>query len=98
MKIEKTNDGDTVVLKLGGCLDTASAPEFASALEGAASAKKLIVDFTNLEFISSSGLRHLVSANKKAVADGRALELTGMNAVVADVFDVTGLAKVFSIK
>lgn len=98
MKIEKTVNGDETVLKLGGCLDTAAAAEFGAALEGAADAKSLVVDFADLEFIASSGIRLLVSANKKAVAEGRSIALTGMNEVVADVFDVTGLNEVFVIR
>lgn len=96
MTIDKTVDGDKTILKLGGCLDTAAAPEFAAALDGVSNAKELLIDFTALDFIASSGLRALVSANKKAVAAGNTIVLTGMNEVVADVFDVTGLNEVFT--
>lgn len=98
MKIDKIVTERETVLKLAGCLDTSAAAEFGSALEAAADAKTLVVDFSDLDFIASSGIRLLVSANKKAVQQGRLIALTGMNEVVADVFDVTGLNEVFEIR
>ena len=98
MKITKTLKADETVLALAGCLDTAAAADFEAALKESADVPKLVIDFTWLEFIASSGLRSLVSANKRAVAEGRSIVLTGMNDVVADVFDVTGLTAVFTIR
>lgn len=98
MKIERIENGDEITLKLGGCLDTAAAAEFGAALEGAAEAKTLTVDFADLEFIASSGIRLLVAANKRAVVAGKSIVLANMNEVVADVFDVTGLMDVFTVK
>lgn len=98
MKIDKVENGDETTLTLSGCLDTAASAEFGAALDGAAGAKTLVIDFKDLDFIASSGIRFLVSANKKAVAEGRSIVLTGMNEVVADVFDVTGLNDVFTIR
>lgn len=98
MTIQKTTDGDKTVLKLGGCLDTAAAPDFGAALEDAVGAKELLIDFTDLDFIASSGLRALVLAQKKASSTGNSIILTGMNEVISDVFDVTGLAEIFTIQ
>jgi len=98
MKIEKTLMGEETILKIGGCLDTAAAAEFGAALESVARVPKLLIDFTGLDFIASSGIRLLVAANKKAVSEGREIALTGMNEVVTDVFDVTGLKDVFPIR
>ena len=98
MKIEKTVNEAETVLKLNGCLDTAATPEFAAALEAVANVPSLVIDFGGVEFVASSGLRLLVAANKQAVASGRTIALTGMNEVVADVFDVTGLNEVFTIR
>ena len=98
MKIEKIENGNETTLKLIGCLDTAAAPDFDAALVANAEAKMLVIDFTDLEFIASSGLRSLVAANKKAASAGRSIVLAGMNDVVADVFDVTGLNEVFTVR
>ena len=98
MKIESTVSPEESVLRLSGCLDTSAAAEFGAALEKVAAAKSLIIDFSEVDFIASSGIRLLVSANKKAVAEGRLVTLTGMNEVISDVFDVTGLNEVFTIR
>ena len=98
MKIETIQQAGETTLKLSGCLDTAAATEFDAALSANEAAATLVIDFTDLEFIASSGLRSLVAANKKAVAAGRVIVLTGMNEVVADVFDVTGLTEVFTVR
>jgi len=83
---------------VSGCLETAVSGEFSAALEAAAGAKTLVLDFGGLEFIASSGLRLLVVANKRAQAEGRKIVLRGLNDVVAEVFDVTGLKDVFDIR
>lgn len=98
MKIERIDNNGQVTLKLFGCLDTTAAQEFGQALAGAEAATELVIDFTGLEFIASSGIRHLVSANKKASSAGRSIVLTGMNEVVSDVFEVTGLTEVFTVR
>lgn len=98
MKIETIQNGEEITLRLTGCLDTAAAAEFGAALDGVAAAKTLVVDFAALDFIASSGIRLLVSANKKAQTAGHSIVLTGMNDVVADVFEVTGLGDVFTIR
>ena len=98
MDISKTVNAGESVLALSGCLDTASVGKFDAALEEAAKAPLLVIDFTALEFIASSGLRSLVAANKRAIAEGRSIVLTGMNDVVGEVFDVTGLNEVFTIR
>jgi len=88
-----------MVLKVSGCLDTAASADFAKAVEAAAKdAKTLVFDFTDLEFIASSALRQLVSVDKRLAAAGGEVVITGMNDVVRDVFDVTGLDEVFTIR
>lgn len=98
MSITTIVNGTETTLKLDGCLDTAAAPEFSAALEAVADAKALVIDFSALEFIASSGLRALVLAKERATKAGGSIVLTGLNEVVADVFDVTGLHEVFDIR
>lgn len=97
MVITKSENGNEVVLKLSGCLDTAATPEFAAAIEGTAGAAALLLDMTELEFIASSALRTLVAAKKKRGASF-VIAITGMNEVVREVFDVTGLDEVFEVR
>ena len=97
MEITKTENGSEVTLKLTGCLDTAATPDFAAAIEGTAGAASLVLDMADLEFISSSALRTLVATQKKRGA-GFKIALAGMNEVVREVFDVTGLDEVFEVR
>ena len=97
MEIAKTENGNEVTLKLKGCLDTTATPEFAAAIDGTEGASTLVLDMSELEFISSSALRQLVATKKKRGA-AFTIALTGMNEVVREVFDVTGLDEVFEVR
>ena len=97
MEITKTESGGEVTLKLKGCLDTAATPEFAAAIDGLGEAKSVLFDLTDLEFIASSALRLLVATKKRRGALFP-MAITGMNEVVREVFDVTGLDTVFEVR
>jgi len=99
MEITTKNENGETVLAVSGCLDTAATAEFTCAAEtAAAGAKTLVFDFTGLEFIASSALRLLVTLDKRLTAEGGDVVITGMNEVVRDVFDVTGLSEVFTVR
>lgn len=97
MKIEKTENGREVTLKLGGCLDTAATPEFAAAIEGTSEATGIVLDMAELEFVASSALRLLV-ATKKARGAEFPIVISGANEVIREVFDVTGLDEIFEMR
>ena len=97
MEITKTENGHEVTLKLKGCLDTTATPEFAAAIEGTEGVQTLVLDMCELEFISSSALRQLVATKKKRGA-AFTIALSGMNEVVREVFDVTGLDEIFEVR
>lgn len=98
MEITKSEEKGEVKIAVRGCLDTAATPEFAAALQDVRDDQALLLDFSELEFIASSALRQLVSAKKKRGIAGGPIALVGLNDVVADVFDVTGLNGVFEIR
>ena len=97
MEITKTENGNEVTLKLKGCLDTTATPEFAAAIDGTGGAASLVLDMSELEFISSSALRQRVATKKRRGADFT-IALVGMNEVVREVFDVTGLDEIFEVR
>lgn len=97
MEISKVDENGTVTLKLKGCLDTAATADFAAALESAIQAKAIVLEMGELEFIVSSALRLLVTTRKRRGNDFP-IALVGMNEVVREVFDVTGLDEVFEIR
>lgn len=66
MTINKTENGSEITLKPIGWLDTQAAPELLDELDGLGDdAQSLILDFSELEYISSSGIRAIVTAYKK---------------------------------
>jgi anti-sigma B factor antagonist len=59
--------------------------------------ERLILDFRSVEYISSAGLRVIVTTQKKITSLGRQLELHNVNAHVKGVFDMTGFSKLMKI-
>lgn len=96
MTVEKAMDGRTAVLRLEGWLDTQNAPVLAEALNGLDdSVEKLVLDMEKLEYISSAGIRQIVTAYKEM---NGALTLKNLSTEVASVLHMTGLDKKLSIE
>ena len=92
MQIEKTQEGDIVVLNVSGQLTSATSPEFEAAVNRILETESnLVLDFTNLDFLASSGLRVILSTQKKINVKDGALVIRNVNKVVMDVFEMTGL-------
>ena len=89
MQIEKTQEGDIVVLNICG---QATSSEFEAAVNAVLETEKnLVLDFANLDFLASSGLRVILSTQKKINAKDGALVIRNVNNVVMEVFEMTGL-------
>ena len=98
MTITKNQNGTTLEIALEGRLDTMTAPELEAALkESLDEAESLVLDFSRLEYISSAGLRVLLSAHKKMSAKG-GMKVTHVNEIVREVFEVTGFADILTIE
>ncbi len=98
LTIQKADDVLTGVLS--GRLDTPSAIEFekemAPLLENAD--KKIILDFAALEYISSSGLRRLLTLRKAVESKGGRLEIRHLSSELRKIFTITGFIALFDIK
>jgi anti-sigma B factor antagonist len=97
MTIAKKQNGTAVTLEVEGRLDTITAPDLEKEIQGLADATELTVDFAKLEYISSAGLRVLLSAHK-AFAKKNGLVITNVNETVLEIFDVTGFKDILNIK
>ena len=98
MTITKNMNGTTLEIALEGRLDTMTAPELEAALnESLNGAESLVLDFSKLEYISSAGLRVLLSAHKAMSGKG-GMKVTNVNEIVREVFDVTGFADILTIE
>ena len=96
INIEKTNA--STVMEIEGRLDTTTAPELENAINGEGEAlKSLVLDFKGVDYISSAGLRVLLSAQKKMNSQGY-MELRGVSEAVMDIFEMTGFADILEIK
>ncbi|MCI6995425.1 MAG: STAS domain-containing protein [Eubacterium sp.] len=96
MTIEKTLTGETLTLKVIGRLDTSTAPQLEAEMNDSLdSAKDLILDFSELEYISSAGLRVILKAQKIMNKQGT-MKLTGVNDTVMEVFDITGFSDILT--
>ncbi|MBQ8954203.1 MAG: STAS domain-containing protein [Clostridia bacterium] len=98
MKITKNLNGSSLNIALEGRLDTTTAPELEQALkESMDSATELTLDFGKLDYISSAGLRVLLSAHKVMGKKG-GMKVTNVNEIVKEVFEVTGFADILTIE
>lgn len=96
INIEKTNGATLVALE--GRLDTTTAPELEKAINDEGEAlKSLVLDFKGVDYISSAGLRVLLTAQKKMNVQG-SMELTNVSEAVMDIFEMTGFADILVIK
>lgn len=92
MQIEKTKEGDIVVLKVSGQLTSVTSPELETAINGVLETdSNLVLDFAELDFLASSGLRVILSTQKRINAKDGALVIRNVNKVVMEVFEMTGL-------
>ena len=98
MTIEKKINGEAVTLIVSGRLDTQTAPELENELDSILSGiKELTFDMTNLEYVSSAGLRVILKAQKAMNAQG-SMKLTGVNDSIMEVFDITGFLDILTIE
>lgn len=98
MKIEIKRVEKELTIKLTGKLDTSTAPELESELKGKLEGiNKLIFDFSNLDYISSAGLRVVLSSMKSVDSDGKTI-LRGAKSNIIEVFELTGLINYLKIE
>lgn len=98
MKIEKNIENGKVKINLLGRLDTITAPELEKELDGILpSANALVFDMTELEYISSAGLRILLKA-QKTMKDKGEMKLIGVNENIMEVFEITGFIDILIIE
>ena len=99
LSVTKTKDNDILTAVISGRIDTTTSPELDSEIRGALEGiKKLVLDFTKVEYISSSGLRVLLSLHKSMTAAGGELIISKPADMVVEVFEVTGFADILNIQ
>ena len=98
MMIEIKRNVENTVVELVGRLDTTTAPSLEKTLnEDMGETKNLILDFKGLEYISSAGLRVLLSAQKRMQKIG-SMKVINVCEEVMEVFEITGFADILTIE
>lgn len=98
MTITKTQDGNAVKLALEGRLDTTTAPQLEAELkEALPGTENLEFDFSELQYISSAGLRVLLSAQKTMNKQG-AMKITNVCSDIMEVFEITGFSGILTVE
>ena len=89
---------ELLLIAPAGRLDTVTSAELKERIAGIdAAGRDIEMDFSKVDYISSAGLRLLVALQKQAKADGRGMVIRNINAVVREVFRVSGFNKSFTV-
>ena len=98
MTINKNLEGSKLTLVLEGRLDTVTAPALEAELKQSLNdVAELVFDFSKLEYISSAGLRVLLSSQKIMNKQG-SMVIRHVNETIMEVFEVTGFSDILSIE
>jgi len=99
MEVSERTAGGVNVIGLGGRLDAYAASDIERKLDSLVAAEKvrLVVDLGQLDYISSSGLRVLLGALKKAREQQGDIILTGLQPYVKEIFEISGFTQLFKM-
>lgn len=98
MTIEKMLEENKLTITLNGRLDTTTAPQLETLLkQNISGVEELLFDFTALEYLSSAGLRVLLSAQKVMNRQG-SMVIKHVNETIMEIFEVTGFVDILTIE
>ncbi len=98
MQISTRTSNDIHIVAITGSLDSTTSPEAQKSLGAVvAGARKVMLDFSQLDYISSAGLRVLLGAAKQLRGSGGTLGMFGLNQSVREVFEISGFSSILSI-
>ena len=98
LNINKTIENGKALFTLVGRLDTTTAPDLEKELKASLNGvSELVLDFAGLEYISSAGLRVLLSAQKIMNCKGE-MKVTNVNETILEIFEVTGFSDILTVE
>ena len=98
LNITKKSEGTTLEVALEGRLDTTTAPQLEAELKSdLPGVTNLVMDFEKLEYISSAGLRVLLSAQTRMMKQGE-MKVIHVNDAIMEIFEVTGFSDILTIE
>ena len=98
MNIKKNKNASTLTVAVEGRVDTVTSAEFESEVKSELDGvSELVLDFSGLNYISSAGLRVLLSLQKTMNKQG-SMKITGVNEIIRDIFEVTGFSEILTVE
>ncbi len=98
MTIEKIMEDKQLTLTLTGRLDTTTAPQLEAELKRSiGGVESLVLNFADLEYLSSAGLRVLLAAQKVMNKQGK-MVIRNVNETISEVFEITGFSDILTIE
>lgn len=97
MNIKTIRQDGQVTLQLEGWLDTLAAPELGAAVDAIGEASAIILDFDQVEYIASAGLRQIVACHRRAKELGAAFSIINARGETMSIFQLTGIDKKITI-
>jgi anti-anti-sigma factor len=99
MKIDAIKEGNAIVMSLKGRLDAVASSEFETSLSDWISKGEhnFLLNLTDLDYISSAGLRSILAASKKLKERSGKIFLTGLHGPVEEVFKISGFISIFRV-
>ena len=99
MQVKETREGEVIQLSVEGRVDTTTAPDLQKQiLDSFQKVRHVVIDFMEVEYISSAGLRALLLGQKTATSKGGSLKILNVNDSVKQVFDMSGFSKILTIE
>ena len=99
MNITKNYNEKELILSIEGRIDTITSADLDKEInDELGNFNSLIMDFTNLEYISSAGLRVLIDKKKKLKADNIPFVIKNVNDTVGEIFRMSGFNKILKIE
>ncbi|MFO7801857.1 MAG: STAS domain-containing protein [Desulfovermiculus sp.] len=99
MQVEGTYQDKALIINVDGRLDTTTASDFETQCQElmANDNMNILVDLGSVEYMSSAGLRSILSLGKKVKSQGQNLTFCNLQGMVKEVFEVSGFTSIFSV-
>ena len=96
MEIKTKAEGNKLTIAVSGRVDTVTAPELEAGLKFG-DAKNVVIDLKDVPYMSSAGLRLLLTAHKTMLANGGELQIANVQPSVREVLDITGFSDILNL-
>ena len=100
LNIEQVAGDGVVTLNLSGRLDTSTSAQLKTELDPIweAGDRNIILELSDLQYVSSAGLRVFLMSEKKCKANGKFMKLTGVSQTIREIFDIVGFSGLLTIE